>query len=105
MTVRPLALMELRLRPDATFADDATGLEPVERERSGKRMRLIMRDHVRKAPAGCRRCLEAAITPTAIQVETFDRCLAHDRASIHRHVHNARPVPHDAQAADRRKQL
>src|SRR5262249_60648220 len=84
------------IRPGSAFVDGVAALEPVEAERRIERMRPILRDRVGKAPARCRRRLETAIAPAAVEIKIVDRRLADNRTAIHGHIHNARPMPHDA---------
>src|SRR5690606_5520693 len=55
-------------------------------------MRTVVRNGVSEDPAGSRCCLEAAVAPAGIEVETLDRRLADDGAAVHGHVHDTAPV-------------
>ena len=84
----------------AFFVDGFTERKAVERISGIERVRRIVRDRVREAPAGGGRCFKAAIAPAAVQVEIGERRLADDGAAVHAHVHDAAPGAQHAQAAE-----
>src|ERR1700728_5049379 len=55
-----------------------------------------------EAPPGAGRRLEAAVAPAAVEIEPLDRRLADEGRAIHGHVHDARALPENAQARERR---
>ena len=58
---------------------------------------LVFRDGVGKTPARTRNRLEPAIAPAGVEVETVDRGLVDDRATIHGHVHDPTPMTQQTQ--------
>src|SRR5688572_24495413 len=68
-------------------------------------MRLIVCDRVRKHMSRPRRRFKSPRSPTAIEVEAFDRCLADNRASIRCDVNNATPLAIHPHAGEHREQF
>src|SRR5438128_7181214 len=71
--------MEVGLRAHPLLIDEMAGRETIQTIGGGKRMRFIPRDQMRKAPARCRSCLEAAVTPASIEIQPIDRRVVDDR--------------------------
>src|SRR5437867_9203646 len=100
-----MALVVPRRRPGPTLVDGMPGREALERETLIQRMRTVMGDGVGENPAGARRGLEAAVAPAGIEVEIIDGRLGDDRATVHRHVHDAGPFAKLAHTPESGEQL
>src|SRR5579885_3804095 len=96
--------MRARHGTRAALVDDVARGEALEREGFVERMRRVIGDRMGEDPSRARRRLEAAITPSAIDIEVAERRLADDGAAIHGQVHDAAPVAPAAQPAEARKE-
>ena len=86
----------------AALVDETAFAETVDREVGVDRVRLVRGDHMGEAPARAGNRLEAAVAPAAVEIEPLDRRLADEGRAVHGHVHDARPLPENAQARERR---
>src|SRR5882762_9255379 len=86
------------------FVDQPAVDESLQLERLGQRMALARGKHVRKRPATRGNCLEAAGSPTAIDVQAGDGSRSDDGTGIMHYVDDARPLSQQLQAAERREQ-
>ena len=84
--------MQVRLGTSARFINNMACGEAIKSECFCVRVGLIRCDQMSKTPTRSRGRLEAAITPSAIEVETVNVRLVNDGGSVHRHVHNASPM-------------
>src|SRR5690242_1812457 len=97
-------LMRSRHWTCALLVDDVTLGKPLERERLVEWVRRVLGDGMREDPARAGRRLEAAVAPAAVDIEIAQRRPADDGAAIHRHIHDAPPMAHEAQPAEARKE-
>ena len=79
--------------------------KPVQCKSRVERVWPILRHGVGHDPARARCRLEAARSPSAIEVKALDVRFGNDRAGIRRHVHNAGPLAVHAHASKDRKQF
>src|ERR671927_824270 len=98
--ISSMASVISRRRPGATLVDGMSSGEPLQREAFVQRMRTILSNGVGENPAGTGCRLEAAIAPAGIEIEIIDGRLADDRATVHRHVHDAGPFAHLPHASE-----
>ncbi len=89
----------------AVLVDQMTGDEPVDGKRHVQRVRFVARDGVRENPAGTRCRLESPRAPAAIEIQTLDGHLAHDRAGVRADIDDAAPLTQHAHAAEVGKQF
>ena len=87
----------------AVFVDQGTGGEAREIERRIEFVRMIVCDRVRKDPSGPGRCLEAARSPAAIEVEARQRHFADYRAGVRTDINDTAPLTQHAHAAEPRE--
>src|ERR1700728_3405216 len=71
--------VQVGLGAHALLVEEMAGREAVQSIGARQLMRLIACQQVRETPAGGRRCLETAITPPGVEIQTFDRCTVDDR--------------------------
>ena len=75
------------------FIDLSAIFEPVQCQQAVNFMRAVMGNSMGKTPARARNSLKAAITPASIQIKPVNICFGNKGRSIHRHIHNAGPLP------------
>ena len=80
------------VRPRTLFLDKVPRRETLNSELRIQVMRTVLRDRVREAPAGGRRCLKSTIAPTAINKEARYRRFTNYWTAIHRHIHHPTPM-------------
>src|ERR1035438_1491298 len=102
MRILPASSVKIGLGALALFVDQMPGCEPVEAKGGSGFVRLVGGQQMGKCPAGCRRCLEAAVAPAGIQIEAIEWSAIDDRRSVHRHVRDAAPASKQARTADHR---
>src|ERR1700681_2633438 len=79
--------------------------KPRQAERLDQLVVAAMGDGDRHGFATDRRGFEAPGAPTGVDVETFDRCRAHNWREVGRHVTEAAPLPENVDITKKREQI
>ena len=88
--------MQIVLRSGPFFIHETIASpKPVQTKSRGRWMMVVRGNQMGKSIARGRNRLKPAITPSTIQIETFNMRLINDRASVRRHVHDAPPGAQD----------